>query len=319
MFDAYFKTDRFPFLVEKENVTNLFRRRGEEVLRKTAVLVSDKFNIFIDSSDGINEDFPINEYCGRIKFIIKNFKKPFLYFKCNYSKKKTSDIKLIAENNAGKVLPFFMWNLKSQNPEFYTSIIPNRKKLIQENKNSNKYFDILFAAGIEKQYYPKPNLLDKKVAWSDYEHFGIGSPNHTGYFEAETRYNIKNKLSLLKGIKFNRIEQMKFRDYMKESLKYKIQFSPPGQGEYSCRMFNSAAIGQPPLLRKCSYDFYDSWKSYFPEIDLQSNTLEEDLQEIIKNYKTWGEKALFYFENHLSNERIWQVFLEEIELFKEGL
>ena len=40
---------------------------------------------------------------------------------------------------------------------------------------------------------------------------------------------------------------------------------------------------------------------------------------IVKNYKIWGEKALFYFENHLSNERIWQVFLEEIDRFEEGL
>lgn len=319
IFDAYYNPNRFFFLEGNKSTSVSFNYRGGEVLRKTACFFSEGFNVFIDSSDGVNEDFPIKEYCGRIKVITANFKKPFLYFKCNYSKEKSSDIELIANENGGKVLPFFMWNLKSQNPKFYTDLLPNRKALIKQSKSTKKDFDILYAAGLGKQLYPKPNLADNKVAWSDYKNFGLGSPKSTGYFEVETRKNIAKKLSSLSSLKFKRIEKIEYNRYISESFRYKLQFSPPGLGEYSCRMFNSAALGQAPLLRKSTYDFYDSWKDYIPEVDLKSKTLEEDLLKIIEEYEVWGEKALFYFENSLRAERLVEVFEKEIIKFRDTI
>jgi len=316
MFKAYYNPDRFLFLDEKNNKNKLFMHAGGEALRKTACLISDKFNVFVDSSDGINEDLTINEYCGRIKAIVNSFDKPFLYFKCNHSKERSVDIEKIANEHGGKVLPFFIWNLKSQNPKFYTEILPIRKELIQKNRNTKKEFDIMYAADKKVYDYPKPNLLDKQVAWSDHKNFGLGSPVDTGWFEMHTRDNIEKKLTNLKNINFKRLDKMEYIAYINETTRYKAQFSPPGVSEYTCRMFDSAAIGQCAILRKNSYDFYDSWKDYLPEVDLNSNNLESDLIKIIEDYEEWGEKALFYFENSLTSKRIFEVFNLEIEKFK---
>lgn len=319
LFNAYYDPLRFPFLDQKKDETNLFSHVGHEALRKTACLVSDQFNVFIDSSDGINEDLPIKEYCGRIKSIVKSFDKPFLYFKCNYSKERSSDIASIAIENGGKVLPFFIWNLKSQNPKFYTDILPIRKDLISKNKKRSKKSDILYAANEKVYIYPKPNALDSQVSWSDYERFNIGSPENTGFFEMHTRENIKSKLQSLKRIKLKNVSKLDYMSYIDEIYMNKAQFSPPGISEYTCRMFDSSALGQCAILRKNSYDFYDSWKEYLPEINIESNTLEEELLKILEDYEEWGEKALFYFENHLSTERIWKVFTKEIHKFRGEL
>ena len=316
MFKAYYNKNRFPFLNEKNGKTNLFKHVGGEVLRKTAILTSDKFNVFVDSSDGINEDLPINEYCGRIKVIVKNFNKPFLYFKCNHSKERSADIEKIAKDNRGKVLPFFIWNLHSQNPKFYTEVLPNRSYWIEKNKNTEIKYDIMYAAAEKVYDYPKPNLFDSQVAWTDHKNFGIGSPEDTGWFEMHTRANICKHLESLKNVSFKRLDKMDYMTYMNETLKFKTQFSPPGVSEYTCRLFDSAAIGQCAILRKNSYDFYDSWKSYLPEVDIKNSNVENNIIKIIEDYKTWGAKALFYFENSLTSKRIFEVFNLEIEKFK---
>ena len=318
MFEAYYDQNRFRFL-EKSKQSNVFRHAGGEVLRKTACFLGKDFNVFIDSSDGINEDLPINEYCGRIKSIVKRTDKPFLYFKCNHSVKRTSDIEKIANEHGGKVLPFFMWNLHSQNPEFYSEILPNRSYWIEKNRNSKKNFDILYAASEKVYEYPKPNLGDNQVAWSDFRNFGLGTPEDTGWFQMNTRNNIYEKISNISSVSVNRPPHAKYMQYMENIANYKVQFSPPGVGEYSCRIFNSSAIGQCVLLRKNSYDFYDSWKDYFPEIDTESENLDTELSMIIADYREWGDKARFYFENSLSDKRMLDVFELEIEKFRSNL
>ena len=281
--------------------------------------MGEKLNVFIDSSDGINEDLPINEYCGRIKLIVEKFDKPFLYFKCNHSREKTSDIEKIAKNHGGKVLPFFMWNLHSQNPEFYSDILPNRTYWIEKNKGQQKEFDIMYAASSKVYQYPKPNAGDDKIAWSDYKNFGLGSPQDTGWYEMNTRNAIYATIDNIEGISIDRPPIVGYIQYMKNMTKYKTQFSPPGMGEYSCRMFNSSAIGQCVLLRKNTYDFYDSWKEYFPEVDIRGNNLKTELARIIEDYDEWGEKSRFYFENSLTESRMVEVFKDEVEKFRSSI
>jgi hypothetical protein len=318
MFKAYYDPNRFRFLnVLKER--RAFKHAGGEVLRKTACFLGEKFNVFIDSSDGINEDLPINEYCGRIKLIVEKFDKPFLYFKCNHSREKTSDIERIAKQHGGRVLPFFMWNLHSQNPKFYSDILPNRTYWIEKNKNQQKEFDIMYAASKKVYQYPKPNAGDDKIAWSDYRNFGLGTPKDTGWYELGTRNSIYDVIDGIEGVSIERPPIVEYMQYMENMTKYRVQFSPPGVGEYSCRIFNGSAIGQCMLLRKNTYDFYDSWKEYFPEVDVGSDDLEAELTGIVRDYREWGEKSRFYFENSLSESRMIEVFILEVEKFGSSI
>jgi len=316
-FKTFYNPNRFIPLHPHISSNNLFEIAGGEIIRKTACFFSERFNVFIDSSDGINEDLPINEYCGRIKLITKNFDKPFLYFKCNYSEQRSKDIVSIANENGGKVLPFFIWNLYSQNPKFYSEVLPKRKEWMDKFKSTEKCNDILYAAAKKVYDYPKPNILDKSIAWSDHKNFGLGSPQDTGWFEMHTRDNILEKMKSFKKIKFNHRDKMEYLDYVNEMTKNRAQFSPPGVSEYTCRIFDSAFLGQCSILRKNSYDFYDSWKNYIPEVDLNAKDCESTLVDIIENYKEWGEKAAYYYDNHLSPQNMMSVFMKEVQKFSE--
>tara|TARA_R110000782_G_scaffold267173_1_gene362326 strand:- start:1585 stop:2559 length:975 start_codon:yes stop_codon:yes gene_type:complete len=319
-FQCYYDQNRFLPLHKKITGRTNYKHSGPEIVRKTACFLSEKFNVFVDSSDGVNEDLPVNEYCGRMTKIVKSFNKPFLYFKCNSSINKSADIKNMAASHGGKLLPFFMWNLHSQNPKFYTEIIPNQKLWIEKNKKTKKQIDILYAAVSKLYEYPKPCITDNKIPWSDFKNFGVGHPQDTGWFHMNTRDEIYDRLSKANNYTIERFQKkLEYIEYMKSSLRFKLQFCPPGVGEYTCRIFNSAAIGQTVLLRKSTYDFYDSWKNYFPEVDLKNQDFESKIVKIIDNYEDWNEKALEYFETSLSEKRLIEVFEKEIVKFYEEL
>lgn len=318
-FKAYYDTRRFsildPEIRSKENIEYC----GGEALRKTACFLGDKFNVFIDSSDGVNEDLPINEYCGKVEFIKRRTDKPFLYFKCLFSKERSSDIVDAAESIGGKVLPYFMWNLHSQNPMFYREILSNQKDWIKLNKHSEKTSDLLYAASSKSYKYPKPSKENPKISWQDAALFGFESEKSQGYYNLETRKNIRDTLVSFSSFKTKVIEKnLNYVDYMMSVANSKMQFCPAGMGEYTCRIFNSAAIGNAPLLRKTSYDFYDSWKESFPELDLKEN-VEDQIHSLLSEYDVWGQKALDYYQKSLTPKRLIEVFEKEITIFHDEL
>lgn len=286
-FDGYYNNKRLRFL-DKELREQLCDYKGHENYRKTACFYSDKFNFYIDTSDGVNEDIGINEYTNRIKWIVQDCNgKPFIMFKTSYSKERTKDIIEIAENNNGKVLPYFVMSYYKEFDETLAM------KDYFRNLKVEKEYDIGFCASLYPYFYP-----NKK------------GDNQQEYL-IKSRENLYSKLSSSK-FKFFHGSNLKHLDYLHESKKWKVHFSVPGVGEYSGRLLEGALMGECVIQRKNSYDNAVSYKNIFPEIDFEKENWQDDLKNIIDNFDYWSEKAEIYFDEIYQPKRMVQYLWKKI-------
>ncbi len=313
-FKAYYDRKRFRYIHNELSDSELIEYCGgeRESLKKTGCFYGDKFNFYIDTSDGVNEDLGINEYCGRILRIIDECQgKPFILFKSAYSPIWSKNIEKIANENYGKVIPFFKWSF---NEDFYKYLFPNREKLIEKAQQVIKKHDIGFAATLKEYFYPKPNIANDLVSWKDYEIFKVGSGTDTGFYTIETRKVLYEKLKASKFSSYLQ-EKIPYKKYLKESFNWRVCLNPPGIGEYTSRMFDQSCLGQCVVLRKTSYDFGYSWKEYIPEVNFNAPNWEHDLQKIVDNYTEWGEKSRLYWEKYWSPFSIVSYLSQKVEEF----
>jgi hypothetical protein len=295
MFDAFYDLTRFRFMHHELKNSGLLRQyRNATLIKKTACFYGDNFNVYIDTSDGVNEDLQIQEYCGRAKRIIFDANgKRFLYLKSAYSTKWSQNIKNLIESNGGKVHPFFKWSF---NDNFYKSTLNKRDDIISAYNDQEKIYDIgIFFA--EKSYkYPKPSESDELISWSDHKTFGIpGSSSNTGNYE---NYSRKNMIDILKSSNFKILHtNLPYEDYIRSSFQCKVIINPPGVGEYTSRMVDQTYLGNCIVLRKNSYDNGHTWKSHIPEIDFKSDHWEHDIKHIIDNHQKYQKMSKAYYEN----------------------
>ena len=294
MFKAYYCKERFKFIHNDLLKSGLIKEHtNKSIIYKTGCFYSDHLNFYIDTSDGVNDDLEIYEYCGRIKSVVQDCKgKPFLFFKSAYSTKWSKKIEEIAEENNGKVVPFFKWSF---NNKFYSDLYQKRELVLEKYNNVKKEYDI----GIffnDKQYrYPLPSEIDKLISWSDHEKFQLeGKSRNTGYQNINSRKNIIEKLN---NSKFNVLHSWSsYKDYIDQSFKCKIIINPPGIGEYTSRMVDQTYLGNCIVLRKNSYDNGLSWKKHIPEVDFNNKGWENTLESIISKYKHHGKNCREYYE-----------------------
>ena len=314
-FIAYYDFNRFYYISEVLKSTFKLNNNNKTLINKTACFFGDKFNFFIDTSDGVNENLGIKEYCGRIMKIIEECEgKPFLHFKTNFSPKYSSNNQIISEKHNGKTIGCFVWCFREG---YYNYVLPNLKTLRTQNSNVLKAYDIGFMGNLSNYTYPKPNAENPYVSWDDYRVYGIGSPLNTGQFNFNPRKDIYEKLILY----FNvfRGEGYSFEDYISESFKWKICLNAPGIGEFTARAFIHSALGQPILFRKNTYDNPVSWKEYWPEVDFSSYNWKETVENIISNYKDWSEKSIYYYHTYLNPQSIVKYIKEEIMKFESTI
>jgi hypothetical protein len=310
MFDAFYDKKRFRFIHEQLLNSNFIKNyRNQTRIKKTACLYGEKINVYIDTSDGVNEDLKIQEYCGRIKRVILDTKgKPFLFFKAAHSNKWSKNIEILAHQNNGKVIPFFKWSF---NDNFYNHVYGKRKEIIEAFGNQKKLYDI----GIyfsEKIYdYPKPSEVDPLISWPDHKNFNLpGTSSDTGNYPNNSRKNI---VKTLKSKNFKILHAgLNYKDYISSAFQCKVIVNPPGIGEYTSRMVDQTYLGNAIVLRKNSYDNGYTWKKYLPEIDFNKSDWEKDLKTIIQNYSFYGELGEKYFNNCWSSEAIFKYFKEKI-------
>ena len=155
-YKCFLNTDRFWYILSNLKSDSNFKISGNEIFKKTASFYGDNHNIYIDTSDGINEDFGIEEYGGRIKAVIKECNgKPFIFFKSFYSPSISSKIEKIANNNNGKVCPFFFWSVQNEYKQLYKN--PNRNA----QQGHSKAYDLGLFFDPTAYYYPKPNAAER--------------------------------------------------------------------------------------------------------------------------------------------------------------
>ena len=112
MYLSYYNPERFKFYHDYLVRDNRIKYSGPELILKTATFISEEKNVYIDTSDGVNDDLGIYEYCGRIRRVIEHASgKPFIYLKSAYSEKWSKNIVKLANENNGVVVPFLSGRL----------------------------------------------------------------------------------------------------------------------------------------------------------------------------------------------------------------
>ena len=305
-YKCFLNTDRFWYILSNLKSDSNFKISGNEIFKKTASFYGDNHNIYIDTSDGINEDFGIEEYGGRIKAVIKECNgKPFIFFKSFYSPSISSKIEKIANNNNGKVCPFFFWSVQNEYKQLYKN--PNRNA----QQGHSKAYDLGLFFDPTAYYYPKPNACDKDIAWPDFKHFNLGCNKNTGDYKVETRKDILERFKS-SDLNIDFANKMNYHEYVKRSANCKFCFCPPGVGEYTQRMFDYGLLNIPILMRKTTYDFAISWKDYIPEIDFKNNNWEREVEDLIRNVNEYKKLQKEYFNNILSPQNIFSFFKKSL-------
>jgi len=309
MFDAYYDSTRFSYIDSALIKTGQFNYRGASPIRKTGCFYSKYFNFYIDTSNGVNEDLPINEYSGRVlKVIADAGGKPFVYFKSLTSPTRSRPLIQLIENNGGIIKPFVHW---CYNPNWYKYTWLKRKSLQQKSRQTKKSFAIGLAANLKPYYYPKPNATLKNVSWQDYEYFGLGSNKPTGLYKLTTRQNLHKQLET-SNFSYYYTDKIPYRDYINKSLTWRTVLCLPGVGGSTQRIFDHGFLEQCLIIRRTTYDYGYSWKPYIPEIDFDAPDWELQLNGIINDYQLWGEKIRYYFEHFLNPQSI-------VELIQRGI
>ena len=168
-FNTFYNKRRFQYIDHLLSKSDFFSYFGGEKIRKTACLYSKNLNVYIDTSDGVNEDLKINEYCARILKIIEECDgKRFLFFKAAYSPIWSKNIVNLAEKNNGKVIPFFKWPF---NDNFNQHLFGKRDKILEQAPE--KEYDIGYFCGLQPYDYPKPSTSNPLISWTDHRNFNI--------------------------------------------------------------------------------------------------------------------------------------------------
>ena len=316
MFKGFYDYSRFGFLHSEFENSDLIDSSPHEIVPKTACFFSEKIDAYIDTSDGVNDDLGINEYCGRIFACSKlSSGKKFLFFKSAYSPIWSKNISKVAEENNGTVIPFFKWSF---NHDFYSHTLPNLKELRSLVDNTESDIDLGLFADFQKKYtYPKPSSNDSRLSIGDINKFKLHE-----YFGPETsankeKYNIGSREKILNQISKSDYSvyhgSLPYKEYINKSAYCKGVLNPPGVGEYTSRMIDQTAIGNLIILRKNSYDNGISWKNHIPEVDFTSNDWNQQIDSIIENREEWREKGRQYFDEVWSPPSVFKYFIDKIE------
>jgi|TARA_R110000851_G_scaffold42318_1_gene105283 hypothetical protein len=295
--------------------SNKFDCRHASLIPKTACFFSDTLDVYIDTSDGVNDDLQIQEYCGRIMSCVRMSKgKKFLFFKCSHSPKWSKNIEKIAEDNNGQVIPFFKWSF---NEDFYSHTWANRENLREKVDKSDPVFDLGLFANFSKQYqYPGPSENDPRVSCKDINKFSLQDMLGEEKSTSGAVYLMNTRLEMLEDLKKTglmlSVAHNPYKSYIDLSVNCTAVMNIPGVGEYTSRLFDQTAIGNLIIMRENSYDQGHSWKEYIPSVDFNSPDLTSELKSILESRDLWREKSRYYFDNMWSPKAIFDFFSDHI-------
>tara|TARA_B110000211_G_scaffold30001_1_gene30377 strand:+ start:6333 stop:7307 length:975 start_codon:yes stop_codon:yes gene_type:complete len=316
-FDCYGDTNWFWFLIPGLQQSGMITSLRGQSFRKTLCLYGEEFNVFVDGSDGFAQDYvdpPHQEYCERILRCVQESKgTPYLYFKPWYSPIQCKELEEVAANTGGKIIPFYWPGWPHSN--YREFILRNRNELYLQNKSKEKKYDVGMCIKPKIYDAPKPSKEDCRISWLGSNWFGHGAREDTGNYTHDIRVSVPEKLKKSK-FSFDHIYDIPMTEFIERSMSWKVHCDLPGIGPMSNRMFEGGWLGQCVVLRKSDVDFPVSWKNYYPEIDYDSDTWEDDMSEIIEDYRWWGDGIKDYLETYCTPEAITNYMIEKI---KEGI
>ena len=309
-FDCYINPEIFGYIIPNIQKSGLLNSISyQERVRKTACFYGQDFNVYIDGSDGQSIEWGTQDPCERILWIVKDTgDKPFLFFKNWYDPTTCKDIQKVVDENNGKLIPFMFWHYYPYFQKYWSS----RKNFNSQYKNTSKTIDIGVAAEAKKYYDYNPSKFDSRMSWKGYEWFGHGPAVDMGMNEHSARIDIIEKIKWNKKYTHEHVYGISFDRLVEKSMHWKTHYDMPGVATISFRMFEAGWLGQCVILRKSNLDFPYSWKEYYPELDYNSNTWENDLGEILENYEEWGDKIKYYLETYCTPETIVNYFIGKI-------
>ena len=308
-FKAYYNAERFRYIHPLIESSGEFQHSGGALIPKTGCFMSEDLDVYVDTSDGVNDDLKIQEYCGRMLACIRLSKgKKMLFFKAAHSSKWSRDIEDMAQKNNGVVVPFFKWSFNS---DFYSKLIPNISRIRGASRRED--CDIGIFADLNKRYtYPKPSSSNAIISNTDHRKFNLpGASTNTGEYEISSRPDMLSKVQASK-LSY-RSASLAYEKYIESSMSCSSVLNPPGIGEYTSRIMDQAACGNLIILRKNSYDNGNSWKDYIPEIDFSKQDWEDDYRNVLADSVLWKEKTLYYYEKLWSPDAVYQYFVNHIK------
>jgi hypothetical protein len=312
-FDCHISPQICFYILPTLQTCGIVRNIYHETIRKTVCFYGEKFNAYIDCSDGIANDFNRPEYCERIKRIVQDANgKPFLFFKNWYSPTLCRPIEAVANANGGKVVPFFYWSYQNW------SGLPHRSILRAISATTPKTTDIGMCAKIHEYSIPKSSQFDSSCSWKGYEWFKLGPAQDTGEIRHDARISLHEQFTN-SNLEYQHLSGVPFSDYIFNSFKWKAVIDPPGIACVSHRMLNHGWLGQCVILKKNDVDFAYSWKEYYPQVDFSSPNWEEDMGNILENHRLYGERILYYLETFCNPEVITAYLIEQMHKFEASL
>ena len=309
-FDAFMSSYEFGYIIPELQKSEILKSLTlENKARKTASFYGEKFNVYIDGSDGHFSGYGTSDPCERILWIVKDTgDKPFLFFKNWYSPSMSVEIEKVAVENNGKVIPFMYWG---QFP-YFQSLWKTRNSLSLQNKSTLKNVDIGLPFEQKIYYDPKRSNFDERMSWKGYSWFGHGPEVDMGMNEHSLRIEIIDRIKNQDIYTYEHVFNVSPDEMISRSMKWKLVYDIPGIAEVTHRMFEFGWFGKCVVLGKSDLDFPYSWKEYYPEIDYNSNTWENDLGEILENHEEWGDKIKYYLETYCTPETIVNYFIGKI-------
>lgn len=309
-FDAVMSPEKFWYILPKLQEAKIFNSlKHNGAPRSTACFYGEDINVYIDASDGHAAEFGSVDSCDRALWVVEDTKeKPFLYFRCWNSPSMCVEISQIISENGGKIVPFMYWGTYP----YFPSILNSRTELFGQDRNTPNTIDVGVAGKAKKYSTYKRSKFDKRMSWKGYEWFGHGPAVDTGMDEHSARIEIIDKIKKSRHT-YEHVYDIPIEELISKSMNWKVVYDLPCMGSVSHRMFEFGWFGKCVILRKSDLDFPYSWKEYYPELDYNSDTWEDDLGEIIENHEEWGDKIKYYLETYCTPEVITNYFLEKIQ------
>jgi len=280
---------------------------GNTPIPKTTIIQYPNYNIIMDMTDGIIDEFNFKETVGILYSYLDLFpNKKYFYVKVNYSPICSSNLDLLASETNGIVLTCGKFSLYPTGASLFNNRKELRKGITLKNKveysgrDHGKYHMPEDYNGSRKFKYP--------VSWREAkDYLGLGDSSTNGWKElnfTDRNQQVKNIEEKL-GDLFSNLGHVNKDRYVKSIRDGNIQYQPFGTS-IRHSTWESMILGVPSLMSPSSY-ISEDMKDLIVFDDVSKEEIMEKISTISK------EQVIDYFESNMTPEKILQNLFKKIQ------